>query len=225
MKLTWHLGDVVRKLRRERGWTSQQDFASQAGIDLATIASLEQHGAGASTQETIRKIAAALDLTERDLYGYVPVTPTAVDHALASSSAVLRFDRTVRSVTLIVRAVIDPDTLVIEDMRVAHDTLLTLKGDHRGKHIEEVLPATFIANVTDHVGRTRTGESVTMLYSLRRSGVVVFRQATFEPYRKRALITVSAIPPPSELDDLDECCGEYKDCADCVRQRQASGSA
>jgi len=196
MKLTWHLGDVVRKLRRERGWTSQQDFASQAGIDLATIASLEQHGAGASTQETIRKIAAALDLTERDLYGYVPVTPTAVDHALASSSAdstptrpqdpdrrlssaVLRFDRTVRSVTLIVRAVIDPDTLVIEDMRVAHDTLLTLKGDHRGKHIEEVLPATFIANVTDHVGRTRTGESVTMLYSLRRSGVVVFRQATF----------------------------------------------
>jgi|TARA_B100002003_G_scaffold177011_1_gene164862 transcriptional regulator with XRE-family HTH domain len=247
MQLTWHLGDVVRKLRKARGWNSQRDLATRAGVHLTTIASLEQHGADDSSPEAIRKIAAALGLGEGDLYAYVPKLETSLNdrrtgtrgQELVSSDAaglaqrvrsqgcssptVLRFDRTIRSPRLIVRAVINPDTLAIEDIRIAQSYLLTLKGDHRGKRIDEILPATVMSNVSQHVASARKGQSSTMLYSLRQSGSVVFRQATFEPYRERTLVTVSVVPPPSVLNDLTACCEEQLDCADCVRDRQADG--
>ncbi len=72
MGLSWHLGDVVRKLRYELGYKSQGDLARRAGVHLTTISNLEQKGAEASSPETIRKVAAAFGLREGDLYNLVP---------------------------------------------------------------------------------------------------------------------------------------------------------
>ena len=74
MGLTWHLVDVVRKLRYELGFKSQRDLARRAGVHLTTISNLEQKGSAASSPETIRKVAAAFGLREGDLYNLVPTS-------------------------------------------------------------------------------------------------------------------------------------------------------
>ena len=68
----WHLGDVVRKLRDERGW-SRAVFAKRAKLGIATVARLElgeteeTHQAG-----TLSKIAEAFDTSESELHDAVP---------------------------------------------------------------------------------------------------------------------------------------------------------
>lgn len=230
--VTWNIGDVIRKLRLARHWT-QTNLATKAGLNKATVNRIE--AGGRFQNDSLERIGAALGASVADLYQAVPratVDATGVSDPprrqtatlAASNPNVLTFDRSVRSPALVVRAVVDPATLVIDSIRVAHASLLTLKGDHPGRRIDEVLPPSFMPDVAQHVATARDGEAVTMLYSLRHRGVVVFRQAVFDPYGERVLITVSAVPPPAVLADLTECCGEYSDCADCARAKMLGDS-
>jgi transcriptional regulator with XRE-family HTH domain len=241
--VTWNIGDVIRKLRLARHWT-QTNLATKAGLNKATVNRIE--AGGRFQNDSLERIGVALVASVADLYQAVPRTqtetasrrPDGIDVrepprrqlglTAASKPSVLAFDRTVRSPALVVRAVVDPTTLVIDSIRVAQTALLTPKGDHRGRRIDEVLPPSFMPDVAQHVATARDGTMVTMLYSLRHRGVVVFRQAVFDPYDERVLITVSAIPPPEVFAGLTECCGEHADCADCARakmQPDADGRA
>lgn len=72
LTITWHLGDVVRVLRRTKHWT-QQTLATKARgkLNKATIVSVERmdrsHG-----KETYERIADAFGLTLPQLYALVP---------------------------------------------------------------------------------------------------------------------------------------------------------
>ena len=59
------VGDKVRDLRKERGW-SQQELADQAGISMQTVSNLEtgRHVPGIAT---LSKIAGALGVPLSDL--------------------------------------------------------------------------------------------------------------------------------------------------------------
>jgi len=73
-QIEWHLGHVVRELREQRH-LSQEAFGKLAGIDKATVVSVEKmdrnHG-----RETYEKIARALGFTLAELYALVPATNT-----------------------------------------------------------------------------------------------------------------------------------------------------
>lgn len=62
----FHRGDVIKKLRRRRGWTIQQ-LAKVSGVNKATISGLER-GEGNPQEDTIRKLAVALGTTAPELY-------------------------------------------------------------------------------------------------------------------------------------------------------------
>lgn len=68
--IKWHLGHVVRILREERRW-NQQDLADKAGVNKATVVSVEQmdrnHG-----RDTYESIARAFEMTLAELYALVP---------------------------------------------------------------------------------------------------------------------------------------------------------
>jgi transcriptional regulator with XRE-family HTH domain len=64
------LGDVIEKLRDERGWTGLR-LAREAGVNKATIVKLENEPLTAK-QETIEKVAAAFGMTSDELRALVP---------------------------------------------------------------------------------------------------------------------------------------------------------
>lgn len=55
----FHVGDVIRKLRKERNWTVEE-LAEKAGVGKMTVSSIER-GEANYRRETVEKIAAALD--------------------------------------------------------------------------------------------------------------------------------------------------------------------
>jgi transcriptional regulator with XRE-family HTH domain len=59
--------EKMRRLRQKRGWT-QADLAERAQVDQATISSLELGRIKNPTIDTIRRVAAALDVDLDDLY-------------------------------------------------------------------------------------------------------------------------------------------------------------
>lgn len=65
----FHVGDVVRKLRLQKGW-SQEDLGKAASISKTTVNDLEQNKRS-FRHETIDAIAKALGVTLADLYGRV----------------------------------------------------------------------------------------------------------------------------------------------------------
>ena len=62
----FHIGDVVRKLRRENGLTLVQ-LSQRARVSKTTLSGLERKGENFE-RDTLRKIAKALDTTEGALY-------------------------------------------------------------------------------------------------------------------------------------------------------------
>jgi len=70
MRTQWHVGDVVRKMREQRGWSVMQ-LADRAGVNKATISGIENgQNLGSRQQDTFTKIASALDAQASDLYAY-----------------------------------------------------------------------------------------------------------------------------------------------------------
>lgn len=63
----WDVGDVVRKLRINRGWKGA-DLARKARVDKSAISRLEKNGGAKTTVATLTAIAAALDVTVAELY-------------------------------------------------------------------------------------------------------------------------------------------------------------
>jgi transcriptional regulator with XRE-family HTH domain len=72
--LTWHVGDVVRKLRQGKSWTQKQ-LAKAAKVHHNTVVRLEDGDEGVQSR-TLKVIAEALGATLRDLYSAVPQTDT-----------------------------------------------------------------------------------------------------------------------------------------------------
>lgn len=66
----WHVGDVVRKLREERGWT-QKKLAEKAGIGRQAVVKVEADDAG-QRKGNLAKVARALGSSEPELYAMVP---------------------------------------------------------------------------------------------------------------------------------------------------------
>lgn len=79
------LGDNIRRLRKERGWTQDQ-LGSMA--NTTTIAMIESGKRGIATGfQTVRAIAAALGVAPELLYGFDPAEdPPALGEFLASMS-------------------------------------------------------------------------------------------------------------------------------------------
>ena len=69
-ELIWHVGDVVRKLRQAKGWTQKQ-LAKAAAVHHNTIVRMEDGDEGVQAR-TLKVVAAALDVTSRDLYAAIP---------------------------------------------------------------------------------------------------------------------------------------------------------
>lgn len=67
IRQVFHIGDVIRKLRMQRGWQIE-DLADHAGgMSKTTISELER-GIGNQTSKTIDRVAAALGETRTSLY-------------------------------------------------------------------------------------------------------------------------------------------------------------
>lgn len=68
----WTVGDVVRKLRADKGWR-QRDFAEHAGMAVSAANRLEQNS-DQSDQRTIIRAANALGVPVSLLYRYAEFT-------------------------------------------------------------------------------------------------------------------------------------------------------
>lgn len=66
----WTVGDVVRRLREQRGW-SQSELAERAGVHKNSVGRIENHD-GDPKEGTLRAIAGAFELELDRLYGMVP---------------------------------------------------------------------------------------------------------------------------------------------------------
>lgn len=87
----WTIGDVVRKLRADRGWTQRQ-FATTAGMAVTAANRLEQNSE-LSDQRTIRRAAEALDVPVSLLYRYAEFTSLFAELNEAQQGRVLELMR------------------------------------------------------------------------------------------------------------------------------------
>jgi transcriptional regulator with XRE-family HTH domain len=69
-RLAWGVGDVVRKLRTQQGWT-QSELAEAADVHKNTVVRLEDSDEGVKGA-TLKKIARALGMTPARLYALIP---------------------------------------------------------------------------------------------------------------------------------------------------------
>lgn len=83
--LTWHLGDVVRKLR---GVQSQEAFGRRTGTSRRTISRLELTGTGYNA-DTLARIALAVGCSVAELHAAVPPPLTEESRAFLSAFAAL----------------------------------------------------------------------------------------------------------------------------------------
>jgi transcriptional regulator with XRE-family HTH domain len=83
VRLDWHIGDVVRKLRELRKW-NQGRLAKAAGINKGTVVSIE---ANANVKrDSMEAVARGLGMSLGEIYALVP-TPTETQRADRPSSA------------------------------------------------------------------------------------------------------------------------------------------
>ena len=68
----FHVGDVVRKLRLERGWTIEE-LGERAGVNKATVSAIER-GESNAREETLAKLAASLGTTTAGIYAGTATT-------------------------------------------------------------------------------------------------------------------------------------------------------
>lgn len=72
LKLHWHAGDVVRKIRIARGLTIE-NLDELSGVDKGTISKFEK-AARDSKGSTLQRICAALEVAPSDVLAAIPVT-------------------------------------------------------------------------------------------------------------------------------------------------------
>lgn len=65
----WTLGDVVRRLREDRGWTREQ-LAERAGVHRTALGRLERDS-DKSDRKTIENVAIALEVKVSEMLDYV----------------------------------------------------------------------------------------------------------------------------------------------------------
>lgn len=72
----WHIGDVIRKLRLERGWTQEQ-LAERADVQQQTIRKIEE-GITTNPKEkpTLENMAKVFEVTVSYFRDQVPVPPS-----------------------------------------------------------------------------------------------------------------------------------------------------
>lgn len=87
----WTIGDVVRKLRTDRGWT-QREFAKLAGMAMTAANRLEQTS-DLSDQRTIRRAAQALGVPVSLLYRYAEFTTMFAELTEAQQNRVMELMR------------------------------------------------------------------------------------------------------------------------------------
>jgi transcriptional regulator with XRE-family HTH domain len=73
LEASWHIGDVIRKLRQESGLKLKQ-VAERAGINLSVIHKLEMRHTKEPERATLQKLAAVFGLTVRQLEDMVPAS-------------------------------------------------------------------------------------------------------------------------------------------------------
>lgn len=77
MRLHWHVGDVIRKLRQAKR-LNQTKLGVAANpdepMDKGTISRLEVGGEDAVTTDTLKRVARALGYSLADLYAAVPMS-------------------------------------------------------------------------------------------------------------------------------------------------------
>lgn len=71
-QLAWTKGDVVRKLRKLKGYPTMQALAAAADADVTAVGRLER--GGNSDARTVAKVARALGISVAALEAAVPVT-------------------------------------------------------------------------------------------------------------------------------------------------------
>lgn len=82
----FHVGDVIRKRRNERGWTIEE-LAEQAHVNKATVSQVER-GEANYRRETLDKIARALDLSGAEaLFGLISWGAAAPDSVLTQAGS------------------------------------------------------------------------------------------------------------------------------------------
>jgi len=69
MRLHWHLGDVIEKVAKTRGWT-QRELARRAGLSANSMSAIIRTGNCHTT--TLTAIAEALNITSSFIQGHVP---------------------------------------------------------------------------------------------------------------------------------------------------------
>lgn len=72
MRIEWREGDVIRRLRMEAGWKLKH-LTAATGLDQKTIHQIEMGHTKEAKRSTLRKIASAFGLTERQLLDAVPM--------------------------------------------------------------------------------------------------------------------------------------------------------
>lgn len=81
MRLEWHIGDIVEKLREQSG-LGQKELAAASGVSVATIGRVE---AGREAEpDTIKKLAGGLGVRVSELYAALEVLVETQRSAAAS---------------------------------------------------------------------------------------------------------------------------------------------
>lgn len=91
LQILWKLGDFIRKMREEKGWT-QQTLADRAGLHKSAIVRLEGTS-GRSDTATIESAARALGVSVADLYAHVEQATLFSNLAPAQQRHVLEYER------------------------------------------------------------------------------------------------------------------------------------
>lgn len=80
-------GDRLRELRVEKGWTSQESFGNDVGIDRTYVSGMET-GARNPTLDVIVKVARGLGVQPAELLATIELEPTPLPPRHRDSSGV-----------------------------------------------------------------------------------------------------------------------------------------
>lgn len=92
LKIVWTLGDVLRKLREDKGWTQEQLGVRAGGLHKTAIVRLEKGGTR-SEQGTVERVARALVVTVSDLHLFVEAASLSAELSPGERLAVMNFQR------------------------------------------------------------------------------------------------------------------------------------
>lgn len=91
LKVVWTLGDVVRKLRADLGWT-QAELGARADLHQTAINRLERNS-DKSERSTIERAARALNVSVADLYAYAEELSLSAALSEGERRAVMQYQR------------------------------------------------------------------------------------------------------------------------------------